>query len=143
MSKVISSLALGWIDVRYSTRRSTSRSCSNMLKIVLLVLSVKTLCNLQCPSFLSTHALSTSSETKRHSFEKAQVKMQGRIQDFFLGGGPLVSCSTSTPINHIVFFSQNTSCIRKPQVISGGGGAVRTPYTLPLDPPLKCTSFVI
>ena len=34
------------------------------------------------------------------------------------------------------FFLQNTSCIRKPQVISGGG--VRTPYTLPLDPPLRC-----
>ena len=31
------------------------------------------------------------------------------------------------------FFLQNTSCIRKPQVISGGG---RTPCTLPLDPPL-------
>ena len=31
------------------------------------------------------------------------------------------------------FFLQNTSCIRKPQVISGG---VRTPCTLPLDPPL-------
>ena len=39
----------------------------------------------------------------------------------FLGGGALVSCSTSTPINHIVFFLQNTSCIRNPQVISGGG----------------------
>ena len=52
----------------------------------------------------------------------------------FLGGGGLVSCSTSRPINHIVcFFLQNTSCIRKPQVISGG---VRTPCTLPLDPPL-------
>ena len=54
---------------------------------------------------------------------------------FFLGGGALVSFSTSTPINHIVFFWQNTSCIRKPQVISGRGG-VRTPCTLPLDPPL-------
>ena len=32
------------------------------------------------------------------------------------------------------FFWQNTSCIRKRQVISGGG--VRTPCTLPLDPPL-------
>ena len=30
--------------------------------------------------------------------------MQGRIQNFFLGGGALVSCSTSTPITHIVFF---------------------------------------
>ena len=29
---------------------------------------------------------------------------QGRIQDFFLGGGALVSSSTSTPIKHIVFF---------------------------------------
>ena len=39
-----------------------------------------------------------------------------------------VSCSTSTPINHIVFFLQNTSCIRKPQVISGRGAH-------PLHPP--------
>ena len=59
----------------------------------------------------------------------------GADPGFFLGGGALVSCSTSTPINHIVFFFlQNTSCIRKPQVISVGG--VRTPCTLPLDPPL-------
>ena len=48
----------------------------------------------------------------------------------FLGGGALVSCSTSTPINHI-FFWQNTSCIRKPQVISGGEGAH------PLHPPTR------
>ena len=46
---------------------------------------------------------------------------------FILGGDALVSCSTSTPINHIVFFLQNTSCIRKPQ--GGGGGAH------PLHPP--------
>ena len=46
-----------------------------------------------------------------------------------MGGGALVSCSTSTPINHIVFFWQNTSCIRKSQVISGGGGVH------PLHPP--------
>ena len=58
----------------------------------------------------------------------------GADPGFFLGGGALVSRSTSTPINHIVFFLQSTSCIRKPQVISGGGG-VRTPCTLPLDPP--------
>ena len=29
---------------------------------------------------------------------------QGRILDFFLERGALVSCSTSTLINHIVFF---------------------------------------
>ena len=62
------------------------------------------------------------------------LQTQGRIQDFFQGRGALVSCSTSTPINHIVFFfSQNTSCIRKSQVISGGGGAH------PLHPPPRST----
>ena len=64
--------------------------------------------------------------------------LTGADPGLFLGGGALFSCSTSTAINHIVFFFflQNTSCIRKPQVISGGGG-VRTPCTLPLDPPLS------
>ena len=68
-----------------------------------------------------------------HSSDEIQT-FSGADPGFFLEGGALVSCSTSTPINHIVFFFlQNTSCIRKPQVISGG---VRTPCTLPLDPPL-------
>ena len=55
------------------------------------------------------------------------------------GGGALVSCSTSSPINHIVFFLQNTSCIRKPQVISGGeeGGAH------PLHPPPRSAPALI
>ena len=61
--------------------------------------------------------------------------MSGADPGFFLaGGGALVSCSTSTPINHIVFFlfGQSTSCIRKPQVILGrGGGRVAQP----LHPP--------
>ena len=57
----------------------------------------------------------------------------GADPGFFLGGSVLVSCSTSTPIKHIVFFLQNTSCFKKPQVISG---RVRTPCNLPLDPPL-------
>ena len=43
------------------------------------------------------------------------------------------TCSTSTPINHIVFFLQNTSCIRKPQVISGRGRRAH-----PLHPPPRC-----
>ena len=49
------------------------------------------------------------------------LSITGADPGFFLGGGALVSCSTSTPINHIVFFIyfflQNTSCIRQPQVI--------------------------
>ena len=50
------------------------------------------------------------------------MKYQGRIQDFFLGGG----CTRL-----LLYFNTN-----KPQVISGGGG-VRTPCTPPLDPPLN------
>ena len=57
------------------------------------------------------------------------VHISGADPGFFLGGGTPVSCSTSTPINHMFFFWQNTSCIRKPQVISGRGGAH------PLHPP--------
>ena len=40
---------------------------------------------------------------------------------FFLGGGALVSCATSTPLNHIVFL-QNTSCIRNRRPSQGEGG---------------------
>ena len=68
----------------------------------------------------------------------AVVAVSGRSgadPGFFSGGGALVSCSTSTPINHIVFFLQNTSCIRKPQVISGGGAH-------PLHPPPRSAPAV-
>ena len=44
----------------------------------------------------------------------------------------LLYFNTNKP-HSFFFFLQYTSCIRKPQVISGG---VRTPCTLPLDPPL-------
>ena len=50
----------------------------------------------------------------------------GADPGFFLEGSALVSCSTSTPINHF-FFLQNTSCIRKPQVIFGARGGVCAP----------------
>ena len=78
----------------------------------------------------------------------------GADPGFFLGGGALVSCSTSTPINHIVFCLQNTSCIRKPQDISGEGGAhplhppprsapgnVHRSHPLPLTPLEKVLEF--
>ena len=75
-------------------------------------------------------------------YSQFNVRSSGADPGFFLGGGALVSCSTSTPINHIVFFLQYTSCIRKPQVISRGGGrGVHTPCTLPLDPALIQFSF--
>ena len=59
------------------------------------------------------------------------LTLPGADPGFFLGGGALVSCSTSTSINHIVFFWQNTSCIRKPQVISGWGGGCAPPAPSP------------
>ena len=60
----------------------------------------------------------------------------GADPGFFLGGGALVSCSTTTPINHIVFlfFLQNTSCIRKPQIVSVGGGGGGGAQPLHLSP---------
>ena len=64
-------------------------------------------------------------------------QFRGGSRIFFRRGCTLVSCSTSTPINHIVFsFLQNTSCIRKPQVISGGEGVH------PLSPPPRSTPAV-
>ena len=71
------------------------------------------------------------------NLNKTSVREKSKGVYLPIGGegrrGALVSCSTSTPINHIVvvlffFFWQNTSCIRKPQVISGGGAH-------PLHPP--------
>ena len=62
--------------------------------------------------------------------------ISGADPGFFLGGGTLVSCPTSTPINHIyIFFWQNTSCIRKPQVISGGGGGAHPLHPSPRSAP--------
>ena len=66
--------------------------------------------------------------------ENRRNRYPGADPGFFLGGGALVSCSTSTPINHIVFL-QNTSCIRKPQVISGGGGGGGGGGGAPRPPP--------
>ena len=59
---------------------------------------------------------------------------QGQIQDFFWRGCTrlLLYFNTNKP-HSFLFFLQNASCIRKLQVISGGGG---TPCTLPPDPPL-------
>ena len=59
----------------------------------------------------------------------------GADPGFFLGGGALVSCSTSTPINHLVlFFFCRILVVLENRRSSQGG--VRTPCTLPLDPPL-------
>ena len=61
----------------------------------------------------------------------------GADPGFFLGGGALVSCS-STSINHIVcFFAEYQLYYKTAGRLRGWG--VRTPCTLPLDPPLAHT----
>ena len=65
---------------------------------------------------------------------KSSSKSRGGSRIFLRRGVTrlLLYFNTNKP-HSFLFFLQNTSCIRKPQVISGG---VRTPCTLPLDPPL-------
>ena len=62
------------------------------------------------------------------------ISSSGADPGFFLGGDALVSCSTSTLINHIVFFFDRIPVVLENRRSSQGRG--RTPYTLPLDPPL-------
>ena len=64
------------------------------------------------------------------------IKSPGADPGFFSGGSALVSCSTSTPISHIVFFFGRIPVVLGNRRSSQGGRGVRTPYTLPLDPPL-------
>ena len=61
--------------------------------------------------------------------------VSGADPGFSLGGGSPVSCSTSTPINHIVFVFRRIPVVLENHRSSQGGG-VHTPCTLPLDPPL-------
>ena len=76
-----------------------------------------------------------SSNTQTSRQPKLQcVWIRGRSRIFFRRGFTRLLLYLDTNKPHS-FFWQNTSCFRKPQVISGGWG-VRTPCTLPLDPPL-------
>ena len=56
---------------------------------------------------------------------------------FFLGGGALVSCSTSTPINHIVlfFFAEYQLYQKTAGHLRGGGGGGGPPRPPPPPPP--------
>ena len=48
--------------------------------------------------------------------------VRGADPGFFLGGGALVSCPTSTPINHMVFFLRRIPVILENRRSSQGGG---------------------
>ena len=58
---------------------------------------------------------------------------------FFLGGGALVSCSTSTPINHIVFFFCRIAVVLENRRSSQGGGGVHPLHPPPRSAPETCT----
>ena len=66
---------------------------------------------------------------------KFGTNFRGGFRIFFRRGA-LVSCSTSTAINHIVFFFGRIPVVLENRRSSQGGGG-GTPCTLPLDPPLN------
>ena len=92
-------------------------------------------------SLVSTAELCSKS-VKRFDFQTISPRkhnksvndnIQGRIQDFFRRGCTRILLYFNTNKPQPQFFwllLQNTSCIRKPQVIFGGGGGVH-----PLHPP--------
>ena len=53
-------------------------------------------------NFLQLFTKSTLNQ--KESVQMYVTNITGADPGFFLGGGALVSCSTSTPINHKVFF---------------------------------------
>ena len=66
------------------------------------------------------------------------LNSRGGSRNFFRRGCTRLLLYFNTNKPHS-FFLQNTSCIRKPQVISGvgGGGCAPPAPSLPLDPPLN------
>ena len=58
-------------------------------------------------------------------------KFPGADPGFFLGGGALVSCSTSTPINHIVFFWRIPVVSENCRSSQGGEGGCAPPAPSP------------
>ena len=55
------------------------------------------------------------------------LSITGADPGFFLGGGALVSCSTTTPINHIVFFCRIPVVLENRRSSKGAGCAPLAP----------------
>ena len=62
----------------------------------------------------------------------------GADPGFFLGGGALVSCSTSTPINHMFFFSCRIPVVLENRRSSRGGGGAHPLHPSPRSAPELC-----
>ena len=83
---------------------------------------------------LQTWNIVTATRTMR--LRKELYYLTGADPGFFLGGGALVSCSTSTPINHIVFFFCRIPVVLENRRSSRGGGV----GAHPLHPPPRSAS---
>ena len=68
----------------------------------------------------------------------------GADPGFFLGGGALASCSTSKPINHIVFFFCRILVVLENRRSSqrGGGGGAHPLHPPPRSAPVGIMIFV-
>ena len=53
---------------------------------------------------LKHYVITSGVKNVRGKIQRVLLTNSGADPGFFLGGGAHVSCSTSTPINHIVFF---------------------------------------
>ena len=76
---------------------------------------------------LNSYMRCTMGESRLSSLAIMHIRGGSRI---FLGVGALVSCSTSTPVNHIVFFCRIPVVLENRRSSRGGGGGAH-----PLHPP--------
>ena len=90
-----------------STSGSIARPIDVIYKFVIGTMAViknKTHAALVDPLKFVTVSLAAIMSNNWAVVEAREKKGTGADPGSFLGGGALVSCSTSTPINHIVFF---------------------------------------
>ena len=66
------------------------------------------------------------------------IYIPGADPGFFLGGGAFVSCSTSTPINHIVFFFCRITVVLENRRSSQEGGGAHPLHPPPRSAPVYC-----
>ena len=86
-----------------------------------------------CDEALSMSVLEGLRTNQNSSFFfSSPTYITGADQGLFLGGGALISCSTSTPINHIVFFFCRIPVVLENCRSSQGGAH-------PLHPPPRST----
>ena len=105
----------------------------------LMILREITLCVLDPPyGYLRT---SISSRVFKITFQRNR-RFRGGSRIFFRRGCNRLLLYFNTNKSHS-FFLQNTSCIRKPQVISGGGGGVYPPAPSHSIRPCACRLRIV